>query len=484
MNEEKDRILICKMCTGNYNDNHLGHEIINFFEPSFVPSTVEKGYVYFYINPYGDFAKVHDKKVQTILLTSPLSDGRIEIMAKIENPVQIYEFPTKEEFEAFKKNDKKYEYNSNGLYAYNSKKQKEIYGGIKYFDKTISDIYAKEHEMINSESEEKAEFPVVFTYKAKKSDVKKTLKRCFISCNDDDKDGVTILGDETRIIKIHRKIASSSLKQFIIKNQKNEKGDEKTEKDFETITAAMEDMEWEDGFISCAEKEEDLAIKDYSENFLQLIGKTNEEQIYTNMLTYWLSKDNAFKDFLGSIDGCVKEAIKKEEFVVESEKFIYKDSKSKKKKDNNTEKKSPVGRIDIFAQSKDFVVIIENKIESDIKDCKANETKTQLSAYYKAIEDLYPEKKRKYYLIVPDYRKIELEKQLNRKDPDMESVYTRVTYQELYNFFKNYTPDPNDQYIAYYKDLMSALYLQSSKNRSEKNKIEMKSKLKRILKNL
>ena len=69
------------MCTGTYTINNIGHEIINYFKAS-------DGNVYIYISPYGSMSKKYDNRIKTILLTSSLSNHKIEIIAKIDEPVQ------------------------------------------------------------------------------------------------------------------------------------------------------------------------------------------------------------------------------------------------------------------------------------------------------------------------------------------------------------------------------------------------------------
>ena len=78
----KDTILLNKMYSGEFTENNIGHEIINFFK-------TDNGDNYIYILPYGGISKEHNDKIEHILLTSPMHDGKFSILAKIENPEQI-----------------------------------------------------------------------------------------------------------------------------------------------------------------------------------------------------------------------------------------------------------------------------------------------------------------------------------------------------------------------------------------------------------
>ena len=95
--KENGVILINRMCTGTYTINNIGHEIINYFKAN-------DGMVYIYISPYGSMSSKHDNKIDTILLTSSLSNHKIEIIAKIDNPKQEILF---KEVEKYKKKNKK-----------------------------------------------------------------------------------------------------------------------------------------------------------------------------------------------------------------------------------------------------------------------------------------------------------------------------------------------------------------------------------------
>lgn len=102
----KDTILLNKMYSGEFTENNIGHEIINFFK-------TDKGDNYIYILPYGGVSKEHNDKIAHILLTSPMRDGKFKILAKVENPIQInYDGNSKQNAEVGKKQRKYVEENN------------------------------------------------------------------------------------------------------------------------------------------------------------------------------------------------------------------------------------------------------------------------------------------------------------------------------------------------------------------------------------
>lgn len=77
MNEDRKIILINKMCTGSFNIDNIGHEIINYFKD-------DNNENYIYVLPYGGIASKYDDKIDIIIMTSSLSNKRIEVQAIVE----------------------------------------------------------------------------------------------------------------------------------------------------------------------------------------------------------------------------------------------------------------------------------------------------------------------------------------------------------------------------------------------------------------
>lgn len=458
-------ILINKMCTGSYTVSNIGHEIINYF-------MTDDNKVYIYISPYGNISKDYDDKIKTILLTSSLSNGRVEIIAKIDNPKQeIY-------YDKERKNKKTLK----EIHDEQVKKYKDVY----YAGKTLEQVFKNNYK--NDEA-------IHITFSADINNIKKPKKHIFITENREDKNS-----DDAIYVHINRNIASSSLKQYIKQNGKVEK--DKEGKDYDIIVnECLEKSElWEEFKLEkIKEKDIEEFISNDKINFLQLIEKEDEEQIYTNLMWYWFSRKNVFNMFLKYLKDIDK----------------IEDNLSLDTYELNKEKVIPGGRTDILALGEENIIVVENKVLSGINGKKSGETKqiqdgskieerTQLSKYITGIDEkqrkgeFYKEKGKKNkkdtrkiigLIFIPDYREVDVKNEIRnlKEDEVVKKYYKIVKYSEIYNFFiqSNITKIiMNDVYgKKYYSDFINALELQKQNNLSDKNKIEMKRKFIYAIKN-
>lgn len=430
---EKNVILINRMCTGTYTINNIGHEIINYFKAS-------DGNVYIYILPYGSMNEKYDDRIKTILLTSVLSNHRIEIIAKIDNPQQEIKF---KELKG-KKLEKIHE------------QQVEKYKNIYYGGKTLEQIFQNNYN--NRQA-------IHITFKTNPQNMKKPKKgkHIYITDSEEFKDD-----DNCIYIKIGKKLASSSLKQYFDEERKADK------EDYDIISKYLEKIEWED--FQPEKIPENFTINDDNINFLQLIEKEDEEQIYTNMMWYWLSRKGVFNKFLKYI----RYNNLTDDYELLKEKVI------------------PGGRTDILALGNNNIIIIENKIMSGIngieKEESGNIVKTQLDKYIEGIEKKQEEKKLlfskkdkdnrtiKGFIFIPDYREFDFLNEIKKCNDQniLDKYYKIIKYSELYEFFNKEEIKRimfHDLYgKKYYLDFLRAIELQKQLNISDKNKIEMKRK--------
>lgn len=434
--KKKDVILINRMCTGTYTINNIGHEIINYFKAS-------DGNVYIYILPYGSMNEKYDDRIKTILLTSVLSNHRIEIIAKIDNPQQEIKF---KEVKG-KKLEKIHE------------QQVQKYKNIYYGGKTLEQIFK------NNYNNQKA---IHITFKTDPKNMKKPKdgKHIYITDSkeftDDDNCIYIKIGNDGKTL------ASSSLKQYFDEERKADK------KDYDMICNCLKKVEWED--FQPEEIPENFTRDDENINFLQLIEKVDEEQVYTNMIWYWFSRKGIFNKFLNYINSNNLT----DDYDLLKEKVI------------------PGGRTDILALGNNNIIIIENKIMSGIngieKDKKGNIIKTQLSKYIEGIEKKQEEKKLLFdkketdnriirgFIFIPDYREFDFLNEIKKcNELDILYKYYKVIkYSELYDFFNKDEIRKIMSYDLYgkkyYLDFLRAIELQKQSNISDKNKIEMKRK--------
>lgn len=433
---KRDIILINKMCTGSYTVSNVGHEIINYFKD-------DNGDNYIYILPYGGMAKEKDDRIDTIILTSSLSNNRVEILAVIE---------IDENGQIHKGGDR----GTEEIHREQLKKLKNVtYGGA-----TLEQIF--KYNIKNDEA-------IYVTFKAKNILKPKDNVKVYISNNKDD-------NSDERIIKVEKSLPSSSLKGYFIKDEKNKKSltneifhdydkikgfiNDNREKLFETMVTPKIDKE----------KIKSFKVENINMNYLQLIEKEDEEQIYTNLFYYWLNSNNLIDEFI------------KEKLNIE-DKFELK-----------KEKKIKHGRMDLFAISKDKAIIIENKIQSGLNGIDKEEETTQLGKYVNDIIKDYEINANEIYgmIFVPDYNFEFLTREIQELEKEeIIKNYNIIKYSELYEFFNKKEIIQilkKDLYFnGYYEDFLRCIKNHTFSNISEKNKTEMERKfiyaIKRALEN-
>lgn len=419
----KDIILINKMCTGSYTTNNIGHEIINFFKD-------DNGDNYCYVLPYGGYSNNYKGRINKLILTSSLSNQRVEILAiaDIDYSKEIY-------------------IDGNRGNKIIHKKQIEQLKNITYGGQKLEKIFAKNYG--NEEA-------IYVTFKIKNLIKPKDNIKIYISNNIDDK-------NKPNIIMVNKTIPSSSLKGYFIKGE--------TYNDYENIMHFVNNNS-----NKYFEKYTTYSLKDKSKNLeniksninsLQIMDKENEEQIYTNLINYWFSRKNIFKKFLQEM---------------ELNDFLYEYELKK-------EKRILHGRMDIFALNTDInkAIIIENKILSGLNGIDRNEEKTQLDKYIEDIENDYniPENSILGLVFVPDYNLDIIKNEIDILVRKNNSKFFKVIpYSKLITFFENIKEYvSNDLYYEYYEDFIKILKSQTYTSISEKNRIEMENKFLLAIKN-
>ena len=202
-------------------------------------------------------------------------------------------------------------------------------------------------------------------------------------------------------------------------------------------------------------------------NSLQIMDKENEEQIYTNLINYWFSRENVFKKFLRELN-----------FTD----FAY-DYELKK------EKRIFHGRIDILALNTDInkAIIIENKILSGLNGIDKEEEKTQLDKYVEDIEKDYEISENNILglVFVPDYNLEIIKNEIDvlvRKNNS--KFFKIIPYSRLITFFEQVREYvKGDLYYGYFDDFIKILKSQTYTSIIEKNRMEMENKFLLAIKN-
>ena len=424
----KDVILINKMCTGSFTISNIGHEIINYFKD-------DNGDNYIYILPYGGMSSIYDDRIDTIILTSSLSNKRVEVQAIIE---------IDEDGQIHKGGDR----GSKEVHD----KQLEVLKDVTYGGATLEQIFKY------NKGNDKA---IYVTFKAKNILKPKDNVKIYISNNLDDND------TEQNIIKVEKNLPSSSLKGYFIKNEKikeNNSSEGRVLHDFDRIKEFINKnkenlFEIMDTPKINKKKVNDFSLENININYLQLIEKEDEEQIYTNLLSYWFNCNNLIDIFI-------------------NEKLTILDRFEVKK-----EKRVKHGRMDIFAISEKRAIIIENKILSGLNGVDKDEETTQLGKYVKDIEKEYEIEQNEIYgmIFVPDYNFEFLNKEIRElEQQEILKYYKIIRYSELYEFFskKEVRKILKDDlyYSGYYDDFLRCIRNHTFNNINEKNKNEMERK--------
>lgn len=475
--KEKNVILINKMYTGSYlddnNGNNIGHEIINFFK-------TKDGENYIYITPYGKYK--YGERIKYVLFTTPKIDGKYEIIAKAK-------------IKKHKIDEKNANNNNNGYILKEPYREEhnEQALNIKYGDKSIYDIYK---DNINNDEAIYASFEVEYIYKLKNG-VRIEVNLNSTKNNKEDKTVVTIFKNGN----------TESSKSFAHEKVKTQKGKKKKiiplnigmsniiylnpndKVELANYFSNIIDNKslWEEKKtckIEISEQEKQEAQENKKFNFLNLIQKEYDENIFTNLLEYYFNvkykKDiilNEFLSWLSINDKEFKERskyhsnIKFSKILKEYEIEIKKDDRKDKEENQTNSEKISKGRIDLFASKDDIYLVIENKIKSKINGKKENGY--QLQFYKTAIEEDHVNSKFIGIILVPNYNKELIENEEGYRD--VKNVYTIVTYEKLYKFFTTIEKDKLDDENArrYFEDFNNALSIHIlSAEKKEENKFK------------
>jgi len=405
------------MYAGSYLDEseNIGHEVINLFKD-------DNGSNYIYINPYGSINKKVNDSVKAILLVKHIEKGVLEVIAKAENLQQVY----------YKKNNREEEIRDQITYV----KENEI----TYGDVLLSDIYKNGYNEI------------LITFK---TDNLRTVKKPVFLIEDESKQ----YKYENHYFLPEKHFSTQSLKMYYSENE--------FPQDYDVFDKLLNDSSlWNQEETTAVDLDE-IYTFDSHEGFLSVIKKEADELVFSNLFSYIFNqKKDVFKDF-------VKEVLEINHFTTN-----YNIYREKGKKSKNDKSKKDQSRIDLLIENEDSVIIIENKIESEINSVKSKSSgkiESQLSKYVKIVNEDYADKKHYFYLFAPDYNTINLD---IYEDGDK---YTIVNYSQINDFyFKNAGKMLN---VEYFKDFLDALYIHTMSTDNSNFK-EMKRKFLKSIREL
>lgn len=514
VSDEKE-ILINKMYTGSYlkQRNNIGHEVINL-----IKADNNKGY-YIYINPYGTMEKEHyssnpdNPNVDTVLLVRPCElDDAFEVIAQVWGLHETDTDVTKQK--TWKIDDiasSQEKYIKKNKIRYNGKLLNKIF---KNNDKNIPTVFytyradylvrpkyttyisfAKPNKNQENLTNGKENNYILIYLNPVETEGKEILK---------DKDNKIILEKKDNSTKLKFKsevvnIAKQSLKMYI-KNDWVEYSQGEITSTFDEFAF---NFNINDNYKSLVNKDDKTVkitgkivnqkhvfrqLKDFLENpyywenvnrdiqsytdnkseyfqnnFIDLVDKQYAEVTYSNLFQYIFS---TYPDLL--------------------RKFVDEKLGIKLNLTENIEIIREEAHIDLLIVDKENVIVIENKIKSDINGKKydefQNEIRNQLVKYceYVYLESLpkdsakkeilinrFDNKKRSFFIFAPNYNRIALKSSIPVKYKN--EKYTIKTYKDIFDFFNE--DDIKKEYgkKLYFKEFLYSLekHINSTDNAME-----------------
>ena len=444
-------IVLNRMYVGGYLELNIGHEVINLYQ-------ADNGRNYIYLNSTGDFVKSHQGQMRYMLFVKYHAFGEVEVLGMACDLKDIYcadhQFISK--------------YNGINWEIYNSQRDfvDNEPGGVSYGGVSIFDIFGQAGQQ-----------SVYITYKAEKVYVPKEGRRLFIrfNCVDDSKCPKHEETDFVVVLKGYQQ-AKASLKQYIYPegtysgDLSKQNIDEKRSDYCQIRESLIDNIDlWQES-DNRVDKEELSSVCLRKKSLFDICQINNDENKFSNALAYfmieykWLWKD-LFIQY--GLDLGENLTIAREESA---------------KIDDKTRLESG-GRIDLLIRSDNSLVVVENKIKSDINSIENDGEGKQLRRYYNYVNWLTKQKdsedfgkKAHFFILTPKYNIPTIE------DAEMARVYTIITYSDVYNYltqrFSDFEHDSN--FVAFYE----AMYRHTHENVNDYLYYDMQEKFFRRIKEL
>ena len=435
--QNKGAIVINRMYAGNYLASNLGHEIINLFQ-------ADNGKHYIYLNPKGNFDKAHKDKDAA---DEEVKD-KIKYMLFVKNH-------SSEEFEVIGL--------ATGLQSVN--------GVDCTLSRKLSDrneeVYKKQVEYIKSQPgrdityggkailklfNDAEQQSIFITYKAKEVFIPK--KRIFISYNPETED---INTDKLiRIVLKGYNKPSTSLRSYIYPEgtfkgdgtRPTEEVKKKRISDYQNLVENLINNSklWQ-------EQNKKVNPNDAGDgkprevSLFDICQILDDENRFSNALSYFLTQPQykeLWKGFFKNVNCQNLKEGKKERLNIDvdfGKAYEVTREESAKIEDDSHKKKDGVtggGRIDLVIRDSQNIIVIENKIKSDVNTVPNDKKdKTQLNRYVEYVNWLLAKDKDKekenitshFIILTPNYNIPEISE-------EMKQYYKIITYGDLHKFLK------------------------------------------------
>ena len=351
-------VLVSVNFVGRYNKENVGHEFINLF-----PS--DDGKWNFYISPYG-IVKEECDKLDYLLLVEHINK-KYSLLAIATNLISSGVY-------SISKND-----NQNKVSVQDENKEN---GEIKYFNKALKDWFKNQdntlyvsYKLSNNGKVYVPKKEIILELEAKEKDKN----------NDKNKDKIVVKKNciylpRTYFDKGETKEKDKERKQITGQSQSGYFRIDKFEQKFSAIEQYLED--------ATNTTNNKAVIPSFKKSLLDIIGRPSDELAFSNWLNTYLKNDLFFDYFL---ENCLSLPLSK------------KDNRKAKVEQSTSNR----NRVDLWLENDEYIVLIENKVQSSIHTSKTKDDQivSQLDDYYKKGEE--EKKKRnkslKAFLICPDY---------------------------------------------------------------------------------
>lgn len=471
-NHNNQGIVLNRMYVGDYLASNLGHEVINLYQ-------ADNGENYIYLNSTGDFVKAHQGQVSHMLFVKYYGIGEVEVIGMAKGLHDVYD--------ASRKFANKYDGINEEVFADQQRFVKRE-GGITYGGVSIFDIFGE----VGQQS-------VFITYKADKVYIPRKGKRLFIrfhsesnskSLGEKEKKHVS---DKPVTYPVHEasdvvvklggyQQAKASLKQYVYP-EGTYSGDlakqnvtEKREDYLKIRTMLVDDNSlWEES-NNKVDEEELSKESERKVSLFDICQIQNDENKFSNALAYFMLRTEyrrLWRDFFAGFGIELGESYT----IAREEASKIEDTKV------NPTKYPSGGRIDLMVRTSNSLVVIENKIKSDINSVEEDGEGKQLRRYYNYANWLAAKressdygKQRHFVILTPKYNIPTVE------DQEMASTYQVITYAHVYDFLTQhkhvFVTDVN--FVAFYE----AMYRHSLDNVNDYLYYEMQEKFFRRIKEM
>ena len=449
-------IVLNRMYVGDYLASNLGHEVINLYQ-------ADNGGNYIYLNSTGDFVKAHQGQVSDMLFVKYYGIGEVEVIGMARGLHDVYD--------ASRKFANKYEGINEEVFADQQRYVKNE-GGISYGGVSIFDIFG-----------EAGQQSVFITYKADKVYIPREGKRLFIRFHSD-KLVVYPLHDASDIVVVlgGYQQAKASLRQYVYP-EGTYSGDlakqnvaEKREDYLKIRTTLIEDSSlWKES-NNKVDDEELSEVSQRKVSLFDICQIQNDENKFSNALAYFMLRPEyrrLWRNFFAGFGIELGEGYT----IAREEASKIEDSKV------NPTKYPSGGRIDLMVRTSDSLVVIENKIKSDINSVEEDGEGKQLRRYYNYANWLAAKKEsadygkqRHFIILTPKYNIPMVE------DKEMASTYQVITYAHVYDYLTRHKHqfDADANFVAFYE----AMYRHTLDNVNDYLYYEMQEKFFRRIKEM